>query len=311
MNVAITGGTGFIGQKLVARHLEQGHKVRVLSRRNTVESGAKLCSGDLSSTDALRSFVDGADILYNCAGEIRDERRMHAVHVAGTQHLIDAARGRIGRWVQLSSVGAYGRQPDGVVTEQTEPDPLGAYEVTKVMSDELVMSAAHCGAFEHAILRPSNVYGAEMSNQSLFGLINIIWRGRFFFIGTPGASANYIHVDNVVEALILCGMKPEANSCVFNLSDHRTIETFVALITDALGRPVQRLRLPEWTVRLPAQLLGRIPGFPLTGSRIDALTGRAIYSTALIERQLGYRHTVAMEEGLKELIFSWQQRANA
>jgi len=72
MIVAITGGTGFIGQKLVSRHLAQGHEVRVLSRRKAVEPGAKLCSGDLSDTDALRAFVDAADILYHCAGEIRD-----------------------------------------------------------------------------------------------------------------------------------------------------------------------------------------------------------------------------------------------
>jgi nucleoside-diphosphate-sugar epimerase len=234
---------------------------------------------------------------------------MHAVHVAGTQHLIDAASGRIGRWVQLSSVGAYGRQRDGVVTEQTESHPLGTYEVTKVLSDELVSVASHGGAFEHAVLRPSNVYGAEMSNQSLFGLINMIRRGRFFFIGAPGASANYIHVDNVVEALMLCGTRPEANGRLFNLSDHRTLETFVAVIADALGTPAPRLRLPEWTVRLPAKLLGGIPGFPLTESRVDALTGRAIYSTASIEQELGYRHAVAMEDGLKELVHAWQQRA--
>lgn len=309
MIVAITGGTGFIGRKLVARYLAQGHEVRVLSRRKAVEPGVKLCSGDLSNPDALRSFADGADILYHCAGEVRDEARMHAVHVAGTQHLIDAASGRIGRWVQLSSVGAYGRQRVGVVTEQTEPHPIGTYEVTKVMSDELVRGAAHGGAFEHAVLRPSNVYGAEMSNQSLFGLINMIQRGRFFFIGAPGASANYIHVDNVVKALMLCGVRPEANGRLFNLSDHRTLETFVAVIAAALGTPAPRLRLPEWTVSLPAKLLGGIPSFPLTVSRVDALTGRAIYSTASIEQELGYRHVVVMENGMKELVHVWQQRA--
>lgn len=311
MIVAITGGTGFIGRKLVMRHLAHGHKVRVLSRKNAVEPSATLCSGGLLNQDELRSFVDGADILYHCAGEIRDQARMHAVHVKGTQHLIDAASGRIGRWVQLSSVGAYGRQRAGVVTEQTELHPIGTYEVTKVLSDGLVRVAAQGGAFEHVILRPSNVYGSEMSNQSLFGLIGMIQRGRFFFIGLPGASANYIHVDNVAEALMLCGTKPQANDRLFNLSDHRTLETFVDVIADELGRPSPQLRLPEWSVRLPSALLGGIPGFPLTGSRVDALTGRAIYSTASIERELGYRHIVAMEDGLKELVHAWQQHAGA
>ena len=173
----------------------------------------------------------------------------------------------------------------------------------------MVSAAAQGGAFEHAVLRPSNVFGAEMSNQSIFGLINMIRRGRFFFIGAPGASANYIHVDNVVEALMLCGIRPEANSRLFNVSDYRTLEAFVAVISDGLGMPTPRLRLPEWSVRLSAALLGGIQGFPLTGSRVDALTGRAIYSIAIIDQELGYRHPVAMENGLKELVRSWQQRA--
>jgi nucleoside-diphosphate-sugar epimerase len=311
MIVAITGGTGFIGRKLVVRHLAQGHEVRVLSRRTDVEPGAKLYAGDLSTSDVLRSFAGGVDVLYHCAGEIRDESRMHAVHVDGTQNLIEAARGRIERWVQLSSVGAYGRQREGIVTEQNEPQPLGTYEVTKVLSDRLVSAASHGGAFEHATLRPSNVYGAEMSNQSLFGLINMIRRGRFFFVGTPGASANYIHVDNVVEALVLCGTKPEANGRLFNLSDHCTLETFVAVIAESAGRLPPHFRLPEWSVRLLVKLLGSIPGFPLTGSRVDALTGRAVYSIERIEQELGYRHVVSMEDGLKELVGAWQRRASA
>jgi nucleoside-diphosphate-sugar epimerase len=311
MIVAITGGTGFIGRKLVVRHLAQGHEVRVLSRRKDVQPGAKLFSGDLSTSDAMRSFTGGADVMYHCAGEIRDESRMHAVHVTGTQHLIEAASGRIGRWVQLSSVGAYGRRREGIVNEQTEPHPIGTYEATKVLSDEMVRAASHGGAFEHATLRPSNVYGAEMSNQSLFGLINMIRRGRFFFVGTPGASANYIHVDNVVQALMLCGTKPEANGRLFNLSDHCTLETFVAAIAESLGRSPSHFRLPEWLVRLSVKLLGGIPGFPLTGSRVDALTGHAIYSITRIEHELGYRHVVSMEDGLKELVGTWQRRASA
>ncbi len=308
MIVAITGGTGFIGRKLVQHHLAQGDEVRVLSRRAAAETGVTRHRGDLSSATELQSFVAGADVLYHCAGEIRDGARMQAVHVAGTQRLIEAATGRIGRWVQLSSVGAYGNQRAGVVTEQTALHPCGPYEITKVESDALVQAAALDHAFEHTILRPSNVYGADMSNQSLFGMIEMIRRGWFFFIGKPGASANYIHVDNVVAALLLCGSRSEANGQVYNLSDHRAMEQFAAIIAVALGKPMPRLRLPEWLIRLVAKLLGGMPKFPLTEARVDALTVRAIYSTGKIEHELGYRHVVAMEAGLDELVQSAQQR---
>jgi len=69
-----------------------------------------------------------------------------------------------------------------------------------------------------------------------------------------------------------------------------------------------RLRLPEWTIRLSVKLLGNLPKFPLTKARVDALTGRAIYSTTKIEHELGYRHIVSMEAGLIELTKSWQRR---
>lgn len=309
--VAITGGRGFIGRRLALAHLAQGDTVRILSRQNPeparLSDAVEWHHGDLTRLAELQTFADGADILYHCAGEIRDESRMKAVHVDGTGLLIHAARGRIARWVQLSSVGAYGTQRDGVITEQAALKPAGVYEVTKAESDALVEAAITDGAFEGVILRPSNVYGADMPNQSLFGLIAMIRRGWFFYIGPSGASANYIHVENVVEALMRCGCAPHVSGRVFNLSDHRTIEQFVAIMAVALGCPTPNVRLPESPVRLTARLLGRFRGFPLTEARVDALTGRAVYSNDKIERELGYRHVVSMEEGLKELADAWQQ----
>lgn len=314
MIIAITGGTGFIGRKLVLRHLAQGDEVRVLSRSESggevdMPGSVKWYNGDLLTSEKLKSFVDGVDTLYHCAGEIRDDSRMKEVHVEGTQRLIEAATGRIGRWVQLSSVGAYGKILNGTITEQTKLNPCGTYEVTKVESDFFVSKAAMEDAFEFIILRPSNVYGAGMSNQSLYGLIEMIRRGWFFFIGEPGAAANYIHVDNVVEALVRCGVQAEANEQVYNLSDHRTMEQFVATISTTLGKTIPGLRLSEWPIRLSVKLLGKIQKFPLTTTRVDALTGRAIYSINKIEHELSYRHIVSMEAGLTELTESLQRRA--
>lgn len=66
--VAITGATGFIGRKLAMRHLDQGDKVRILSRRSFSEAGlpnsVHWFRGDLSGTDDLQAFADGADVLY-------------------------------------------------------------------------------------------------------------------------------------------------------------------------------------------------------------------------------------------------------
>lgn len=310
MLVAITGGTGFIGKKLVLCHLARGDAVRVLSRRPPAQSGLPAAvrhwQSDLASSADIRPFVDGADVLYHCAGEVRNPGLMQTVHVEGTLELIGAAAGRIGRWVQLSSVGAYGKQRVGVVTEESALNPCGTYEATKVKSDSLVASAAANGAFDYAILRPSNVYGVEMSNRSLFSLISMIQRGLFFFIGKTGASANYIHVNNVVEALLLCARSAHALGREYNLSDHRSIEQFVAAIAIGLGMDMPRMRLPEMPVRVLAKLAAVVPGIPLTEARIDALTSRLVYPSTRIERELGYQHAVSMENGLLELVNFWK-----
>jgi nucleoside-diphosphate-sugar epimerase len=310
MIVAITGGSGFIGRKLVMSHLEQGDEVRVLSRRPPEKSGlpdsVKWYSGDLSNSADLLPFVDKADILYHCAGEIKDATKMEALHVDGTARLINMATGRIGRWVQLSSTGAYGQHREGIVTEETRLNPKGQYEETKVQADNLVIHAANQGAFNYVILRPSIVYGETMSNRSLFGLIALIQKGWFFFIGQPSASANYIHVDNVVNALLLCGSVAQANGQVYNLSDYRSMEDFVKLITDSLGCKRPHLRIPEVPVRLLIKLLGWIPGMPLTDSRINALTNHTMYENTKIEQDLGYKHVTSMEDGLTKLVAYWQ-----
>ena len=306
MIVAITGGSGFIGHKLVMRHLEQGDEVRVLSRRPLEKLGLpdsiRCYYGDLGDSADLLSFVDNADVLYHCAGEIKDTTKMEALHVDGTARLINVATGRIGRWVQLSSTGAYGQRREGIVTEETSLNPCGIYEVTKVQSDHLVTDAANKGAFNHVILRPSIVFGDTMSNRSLFSLIRSIQEGWFFFIGYPNASANYIHVDNVVNALLLCGSVAQANGQVYNLSDYRSLEDFVKIITDSLGCKKPYIRIPELPVRLLIKLLAWIPGMPLTDSRINALTNHTVYENTKIEHDLDYKHVISMEDGLTKLI---------
>lgn len=308
MKIAITGATGFIGSKLARHYLERGATVHVLSRQGTMPFGGdiKVFQRDLAKVEAdeLVGFVDGCDIVYHCSAEIRDHSVIYATNVEGTQKLIGAATGRVGRWVQLSSTGVYGSRRNGVVTEQTVLDPCGKYETSKVESDAMVVAAALSGAFDYSILRPSNVFGSEMKNQSLISLIAMIQRGLFFYIGKKGATANYIHVDNVVAALVLCATHPSASGKIYNLSDQRTMEQFVSAIADALGKKEPDFRLPEGLVRSVAQVFGGIPKFPLTESRVNALTGRAFYSTAEIEHQLDYRHVITMEDGLRELVGS-------
>lgn len=307
MIVAISGSTGFIGSRLVARHLELEDTVRILTRRPVktlkLPESCQIFHADLTdSIEKLVPFVEGVDVLYHCAGEINNPSQMHAVHVGGTSNLLQAAAGKIGRWVQLSSVGVYGPQRAGVVTEETSLNPQGLYETTKSESDHLVIEASQKELIRFSMLRPSNVFGPEMRNQSLRQMIRMIQKGLFFFVGSAGASANYIYVNNVIEALLLCGRQKSAEGQVYNLSDYQPLESFVGHIAQILGRRPPRLRLPSRLLKPITQLAHFIPGFPLTPARINHLTTRVRYSIERIQKDLGYRHPVTMEEGLQRLI---------
>lgn len=288
--------------------------MRVLSRRPATEmpESVRAYQGDLLCDEkVLTGFADGADVLYHCAAEIHDPKQMIAVNVEGTRTLIKAARNKIGHWVQLGSIAVYGAPPCGTITEEAPLCPIDVYGRSKAEADRLVIEAAETGGGSYSVLRPAQIFGAGMNktNQILYRLISIIDRGLFFFIGRPGAVTHYVHIDNVVEALIRCARAHTAKSRVYNLSDDRIIEEFVAVLASALGKPAPTLRLPESPVRLLARVAGKIPSFPLTERRVASLVNRAVFPCDRIRHELDYVHPVPVEQGLCELVRSWKQAA--
>lgn len=297
MIIAITGGSGFIGSLLINKHLLQGDQVRILSRKPPLKAiNVQYFPGDLSNSDVdLSSFVDNVDILYHCAGEVKNESLMQELHVNGTQRLADAAQGKISRWVQLSSVGAYGACRDGTITEDSKEQPFGVYERTKTESDKIVKKSG----ISYAILRPSNVFGVEMTNQSLFQLISMINKGLFFYLGRKGALANYVAVEDVAEALFLCGNRDNALGEIYNLSQTIAIEKMVFSFSIGLGVKGKFLRLPEFPIRALVKIFAIFPKFPLTTTRIDALTCRCTYKSNKIMEELGFKFKSTLEESFQ------------
>ena len=304
MIIAITGGGGFIGSLLVDKHLKQGDQVRLLSRNTLLErKNVQYFFGDLSNSSVdLSDFVDGVDILYHCAGEINNKSLMQELHVNGTQRLVDSAQGKIGRWVQLSSVGVYGACRDGTITEDSIEQPFGIYEQTKTESDKIVKNSG----IPCVILRPSNVFGIDMPNQSLKSLLRTIQKGLFFYIGKEDKSlVNYVHIADVVEALICCGSDDKALGEVFNLSQSETVEKMITSFASGIGSDKKILRFPEIVVRVLVSVFGKIPKFPLTSSRVDALTGRCVYDSTKVQKILGFKYSMTLEE--RFVLFSKQK----
>lgn len=323
MRVGVTGGSGFIGKRLVDRLLADGYKVRVLTRKvsSSFQEGAEVCVGNLIGDEsALRQFVADLDVIYHCAGELSDVSRMRSVHVEGTAQLIRVAgemaanRKKTLHWVQLSSVGAYG-PPKGrcselrIVTEEFPEAPVGEYEITKTESDALVRAEVERQLWLTAtFLRPSNVFGLGMRSRALHNMANMISRGLFFYIGKGDSVATYVHVDDVVDALLLCGFDERAKGEVFVLSNDCAMRDVINAIADMLSVRRPRLCVPEALVRFLVKMLTPWVRLPLTNERVDALVKRTYYPSDHIANHLGFRPKRHVPTAVAELILREQRQ---
>jgi nucleoside-diphosphate-sugar epimerase len=308
LKICVTGASGFIGKALVEQLCAQGHTVNVLSRVEKVSTEHKkyFVANLLDENAFLDAFLDEASLIYHCVGEIKNTSLMHGLHVDGTMRLLDALHAKISstkhtvHWVQLSSVGAYG-PPVGamnerrVVTEETVCKPVGEYEVTKTLADDLLLQFAKTQPlFSYTILRPSNVIASHMPNQSLRSLVSMIRSRFFFYIGTRTAVANYIHLDDVVAVLLLCGEDARAQGQVFNLSNDCALSDMVSTIAKSSGNKPTSLCVPEQPLRLLVKFISLMVRTPLTQDRIDVLVRHTHYPTTKLKDALGFvpRHDI-------------------
>ena len=304
--MVLTGASGFIGSVLLEAALCQGWRVRVLTRSSAKWTRQhpllEVFEGDLAVDQDWSPLVAGADVVVNAAAEIVQDHVMHQVNVAGPLNLLHAAvRAGVRRWVQLSSVGAYGPVNAGRVTEQWPDQPVGVYETTKTEFDQALKAACQSGGTQYCIVRPSNVYGPNMRNQSIRQMIQMIRRGWFVWMGPPGASANYVHVNDVVSATLLCMSHSNAANQTYIVSAWASIEDMVQAIASQAGVSLPTIRLNLHVAMGAARLFQKWRGWPLTMSRIRALSSRSKYATEKIESELGWHVSVSVAQGMKQM----------
>lgn len=316
MKISITGASGFIGKILCTELVSLNHVVSILTRKNYSSiAGVAVVKGDLiSEGSSLQTFLDGADVVFHCAGEVRNEALMERLHVDGTKRLLNAVGATLRRngkpvhWVQLSSVGAYGvTGPDAhgnrTINEQSPEHPFGVYESSKTVSDQLVRDFAQQEPlFTFTILRPTVVIGSNMPNQSFHAMALMIKRGLFFRIGRKQAIANYVHVDDVVRALIQCLADVRARGKVFIVSNDCPLDMVVSTLAGAMNVPVPRWVMPEGLLRLLVMATSSWVKLPLTMTRIDALTKQTHYSSKLINETLCFSPLVSIPEIIPRLV---------
>src|SRR5688500_15351565 len=132
MRAFVTGGTGFLGGKLVERLRERGDEVVCLVRSpdkaaRLRELGCELVEGDLTSVDAMRTGMAGCDAVFHLAADyrvgVRDSvlPKMEDANVGGTTRVLDTAKeAGVGKVVYVSTIAAFGNTRGKVVDETYE-----------------------------------------------------------------------------------------------------------------------------------------------------------------------------------------------
>ena len=310
MNILVLGGTGFVGRYLIELLLKEEKQVTVLTRdpqkMHVFSKKVPFIQGDLLNHKEIE--LSAYTHIINCAGEIINEALMQQLHVAAIERMLNKLNleNNKAHWIQLSSVGVYGKVYSGLVDENFPFTPVGEYEKTKAEAELFIKRFCSKNKINYTIIRPSNVFGVQMPNQSLLQLVSAINRKLFVYIGKNSAEQvmNYVPVEDVAHLVVLCVENKNAINQEFNISDQLSIEDFVHIICDGLKIGNKFPKVPELLIRLVAQLSIFIPKIPIKPSRVDALTMRVTYSNKNAAERLDYRPALGIETALKNYITS-------
>jgi dihydroflavonol-4-reductase len=312
--VLVTGGTGFIGRRLVEALGDAGVRVRVLSRRGTAwsEPGRSIdvVRGDVTDEASVARAVEGCVAAAHLAGEVRDPSRYWSVNAKGTAQLVTSAqRAGVMHILHMSSVGVMGCRRAGPVDESESCRPMDEYERSKLQAEELALAGSRESGMHVTVLRPTIVFGARLDRpDSLLALLRAIRAGKFVYFDRM-AVANYVYVDDVVGASLQALERRVPG--VFTVADPCLLSAFVELAADAMGAPRPTLRVPlplayagAAAMEAAGWLWGR--NSPLTVSRVRALSSRTRFESASITSALGWAPTVGWAEGLARTIAAYR-----
>lgn len=242
MRVALTGGTGFVGQTLIDCAVEQGVPVRALARRpQAARDGVAWQGGDLADRTALAGLVGGAEAVIHVAGVVSapDAAAFEEGNVRGTRNLIEAAKDAgVRRFLFVSSLSA--REPG-----------LSQYGASKHRAEALVRDSG----LDWTIIRPPAIYGPR--DREMFELFR---SAKWGVVPAPAeGKLSVIHVGDL--ASLLLALVPGGDGV-----SHRSFEpddgkpggwhhdAFARAIGVAVGRRVRVLGLTPRTLHRAARL---------------------------------------------------------
>lgn len=310
MRIVIVGGGGFIGSALL-KHLSErhecvcfGHGGRFAELRERIGGAVEYVEGDVNAAGALREVLRGADAVVHAAGTggeadcLADPTRSLLAHVHGTQLLArEAMETNVARFVFTSTIAVYGTYHTRPMplTEVLEPRPDEFYGALKATAERALIDS---GRFR--ILRLSNVYGYGSGLFSLSSgvagkFVELIAQGKPPRVYGDGSQLiDYAHVDDVCRAYELALDVPEGESFVYNVGG---------------GRPVSVRELAETAAHLAEELTGVRAEIDYAPAPEGKLWPDRWLSVEKIERELGWRPQISVEDGMREMLAGWTRES--
>jgi len=305
--VFITGASGFIGSALARRCRDLGAEVSGVDFQADEEWG--VVAGDLTRPEQWQHALEGVDLVIHTAAIVSNTAPMDlawGVNVKATAALlarsVDAG---VKRFIQLSSIAAYGFAATEEVDENQPLRPMGnTYVDTKIASEHIVLACHASSAMDCTIVRPGDVYGPGSRPWVILPL-EMIKSGKFMLPEHGKGLFSPVYVDDIVNGILLAATRQEGVGQIFNISGGVTpscAEFFGYHTRMARARP------PKMMATRPARLLAELTRIAITffggsteigAGAIDMLSRKAGYSIEKADRLLGYRPEVDLAEGMR------------
>ncbi len=315
----VTGGSGFIGGRLIERLRADGHAVRALARSRAAAErisarGAEPVSGELSDVAAMRAGAEGCELAFHAAAQLGDwgsREDFERGNVEGTANALaacEAAGAR--RFVHVGTEAALLAGRPLLEVDETaplRPDSRALYSATKARAEQAVLRANRDG-FETVVVRPRLVWGRG-DTTILPAIVQMVESGRFAWIGGGRHRTSTTHVANAVEGLVLGATRGRPGNAYF-VTDGEPV-SFREFVTELLA--TQGVQAPSRSI--PAPLARAIAAIGETAFKSLPLRGRppltrlafwlsAQECTIRIDKarsELSYAPVKSMAEGMSEL----------
>ena len=308
MTYFILGGFGFLGQNLCHLLSSRGDSVVVYGHRSerAMASETRLCQegltietiwGDFEQEEEWEKRLIGVKTLFHLISTTKPSNNdLGYEFVSNVQSSIRIfeACSKLGVKVIFFSSGGtvYGIPRYLPIDEQHPTEPISTYGIAKLAVEKCLAYYGHVYGLDYRVLRISNPYGRWQNPEGRQGLIGVslakALRGQSIEIwGSGNVVRDYIYVDDLMEA-VLAVMDYDGDTRIFNIGNTRgySVSEIVTM--------VQRHVKPRVSVE---HRDGRIQDVPVN-----------ILSHEAITEETGWMPRVALDEGIKRMIHSWDAK---